>query len=200
MLHGLIHRTGGFALAVKQISPATEIEGTDGISKGGELLKRQRHAVQQLLNDLLEESVVLKHSANGSPALPGHMWHISISHSCNVVAVMLDREKRTGIDVQMIKEKIIPLAEKFLSPVEMSGLPHDCRKEFLHVCWGAKEALYKCYGKGGVDFRKELVVFPFIYAGKGVICAGIRRKDVCQDYYLWYEKTGDYMLVYIMND
>lgn len=62
------------------------------------------------------------------------------------------------------------------------------RRQHLHILWGAKEVLYKIYGKGNVDFRGHLSVAPFQCTDKGSTEATIRMPDFERTFLVHFEK------------
>lgn len=94
----------------------------------------------------------------GKPYLEGSKYKISFSHSHDYIAVIAG-PKDVGVDIQIILEKIERIAHKFLNAHEEDCI-FDDRLNQLHFYWGAKEGLYKCYGRKKVDFRQDLLVEP----------------------------------------
>jgi len=79
----------------------------------------------------------------------------------------------------------------------MDSLKSKTRLEHLHVYWGAKEALYKAYGRKKLEFREHILIEPFAYNLKKGKCKGIVIKgDFSATYSLSYQKIGNHMLVY----
>lgn len=94
----------------------------------------------------------------GKPYLEGSKYHISFSHSHDYIAVIAG-PKEVGVDIQIILDKIERIAHKFLNPHEEDGI-FDDRLNHLHFFWGAKESLYKAYGRKKVEFNQDLLVEP----------------------------------------
>ena len=89
------------------------------------------------------------------------LYEISISHSRELTSVMAS-PRLVGVDIQKLVGKIDRIASKFMTGVEMECLDEKYRLEHLHVFWGAKEALYKAYGRKQLDFRQHIFVWvPF---------------------------------------
>jgi len=138
-----------------------------------------------------------------SPFGKNSKFHISISHSHNLLAVILD-EQETGIDIERIKEKILRIKEKFMSDSELESLHNENPAEQLTVYWCAKESLYKLYGKKELAFKENMMVEPFQYSEKGIIKGWIKKSDKEKSFELQYERlqSGEdsYMLAYVMNE
>lgn len=160
----------------------------------------QQSAARLTLSALLgQPGLEIFYDSYGKPFLAGQSCHISISHSHGKVAVIVEKDKPTGIDIELIRPKIIRIAEKFMSEEELASLPHgpQQRQEALFVYWCAKESLYKLYGKKELIFKKDLHIAPFRYEGSGRIRGCITRGSIKNTYDLVYEKAGEYMLAYV---
>ena len=135
----------------------------------------------------------------GKPHLENSRYDISISHSRELAAV-LAAPRRVGIDIQKLVGKIERLTHKFLRPNELASLSTTQRLEHLHVYWGAKEALYKAYGRRELDFRQHLLITPFSFDLHRGQCHGTVHKDAHHsEYQLHYEQLDDYILVYALE-
>lgn len=96
------------------------------------------------------------------PFLKDEQYHFSISHCGDYAAAIVSRDKRVGIDVEMIADKIICVRDKFLSEYEQETflggaiMPDPA---MLTLLWSSKESVFKWYGEGGVDFKKHIQLF-----------------------------------------
>ena len=99
------------------------------------------------------------------PFLPGEQYHFSISHCGDYVAVIVSKNKRVGIDIEIPVEKIGRIMYKYLSAKEheiFNLVPGaESSSEVMSydeptLLWSAKEAVFKWYGNGGVEFRKDI--------------------------------------------
>ena len=113
-----------------------------------------RFLLQYLLPSFPLNSI--KISPLGKPFLEGENLFFSISHSFPFVGVVVDSQKQTGIDVQTLQPKILKLQHKFLSPAEQVFC--DNNPELITLAWAAKEAAFKKYGLGAVDFIKHMPI------------------------------------------
>lgn len=136
----------------------------------------------------------------GKPHLENSSYQISLSHSHGVAAVIA-APNSVGIDIQKIVGKIERIAHKYMRPEEFSSLTEETRLEHLHVYWGAKEALYKAYGRRELDFRAHIHISPFAYDLKNGFCSGQVIKEDFQAYYqIWYERRDDFILVWAIEE
>jgi len=107
----------------------------------------------------------------GKPYLVNGDYHISFSHSFDYASVMISKDKHVGVDIELIKEKVYRIRKKFLTTTELDGLHDENDTLALYICWCAKEAIYKWYGKKGLEFRKHIHIFPFQPADEGLVKA-----------------------------
>ena len=92
------------------------------------------------------------------------------------------------------------IARRVLNDTKFSTLSVDNRLSHLHVYWGAKEALYKAYGKGELSFKNNILIEPFLYDDtKGAFFGAIEKEDVERDFNLFYKKIDNYILVYAIE-
>jgi 4'-phosphopantetheinyl transferase EntD len=89
------------------------------------------------------------------PYLPGEEYHFSISHCGDYAAAIVSKNKRVGVDIEIPVEKIERIRDKFLSPEEQTLLLNGDLKQ-LTTLWSAKEAVFKWYGEGKVDFKAHM--------------------------------------------
>jgi len=94
------------------------------------------------------------------PFLPDEQFHFSISHCGDYAAAIVSNDRRVGIDIEIPTEKISKIMYKFLSAKEHELFhliqPDKDRIPFATLLWSAKESVFKWYGNGGVDFRREI--------------------------------------------
>lgn len=135
----------------------------------------------------------------GKPHLLDSPFYVSISHS-NHLAAVIATPKLCGIDIQKIVPKIERIAHKFMRQEELYSLQLGSRQEHLHVYWGAKEAIYKAYGRKELDFSKHILIDPFEYdLSNGSFKGRIKKGDFQQHFQLYYEQMGAFMLVYALE-
>ncbi|KAA5537086.1 4'-phosphopantetheinyl transferase superfamily protein [Taibaiella lutea] len=92
----------------------------------------------------------------GKPFMKDNSFHFSITHSFPYIGVAIDFEKEIGIDVQTIQERIHRIQYKFLS--EQEQLITENKTDKITLAWAAKEAAFKRYGLGSVDFIQHMPI------------------------------------------
>ena len=126
--------------------------------------KREKEAagVRFLLGKLIGEEIELTYYETGKPYLKNRTEEISISHSHDMLALMVDKQKPTGVDIELVRDKVLNIKHKFLSDSELADIAGQPIEKVL-VYWAAKETLYKIYAKKSVDFREHLFISNFEY-------------------------------------
>jgi 4'-phosphopantetheinyl transferase len=112
----------------------------------------------------------------------------SISHSSPLVAV-LESKLPSGVDIQMWRPNIKYLAHKFLHPDELDYCRNDV--ESIHAFWSAKEAMFKAFDGKGIEFKKDLRVFPNkhkpLHSGIGKVIKNMREQIYNLHFYRFKE-------------
>jgi phosphopantetheinyl transferase len=99
------------------------------------------------------------------PFLENEAYHFSISHCALYAAVMVSTQNRVGVDVELASEKIERIQHKFLSAEEqMRVREHRSITDGLTLAWSCKEAVFKWYGLGSVDFKEHMEIKTIIAA------------------------------------
>ena len=151
--------------------------------------RKKEHLTSRLIVNEICPTKTIIYNEVGAPELDNGK-HISISHSKELVAVIIS-EKKTGLDIEEISEKSLRLASKFVSEKNLIKL----NKEKATLIWCIKEAIYKWHQKGGVDFIKDIVIPEFFVKEQGTVTAYFRKKELN----LNYIKINNHYLVYVCN-
>ena len=112
-----------------------------------------RFLLQFLFSDFPYELIQIADTRK--PFLQGEQYHFSISHCGDFAAAIVSKDRRVGIDIEIPVEKIGKIRDKFLRKEEMIHYPVS-DIQYLTLFWSAKEAVFKWYGDGGVDFREHI--------------------------------------------
>jgi 4'-phosphopantetheinyl transferase len=158
----------------------------------------EKNATAFLLEKLFGKTVDLKYNSEGKPQLNSESCHISISHSHDKLVIICNTKDDTGVDVELIRDKVLKIKDKFLSQAELEEAKDNVEKLILY--WAAKETLYKVYGLKEVEFAKHLFVHPFDLKSTGTLTGELNLESFRKKFNLHYEKLEDYMLVYVLNE
>jgi len=150
--------------------------------------KKEHLASRLLVNEIFPTDTII-YNEFGAPELDNGK-HISISHSKELVAVIIS-DKKTGLDIEEISVKPLHLASKFVSEKNLIKL----NKGKSTLIWCLKEAIYKWYQKGEVDFIKDIIIPEFFAKEHGKVTAYFRSKELN----LNYLKINNHYLVYVCN-
>ena len=90
---------------------------------------------------------------------------ISITHSFTFTAIIVSDYAPVGIDIEKQREKILKIAHKFTPFEEYKTIANvDALISKLTIVWGAKESLYKIYGKKKLRFLHHIYIEDFNFA------------------------------------
>jgi phosphopantetheinyl transferase (holo-ACP synthase) len=121
----------------------------------------------------------------GKPYLKGFDKHISISHSelwCSAMVSNLP----CGVDIQMYSSTAERISGRFLSSkeiIDVSKFGH--RLHYLHIYWGAKECMYKAYGRKKLEFRSQIFILD-VDTQRGMALGEISYEDLHLQYDIHY--------------
>lgn len=161
--------------------------------------KKQWLAYRLLIRTLLKpDDFPVEYDEHGKPFLAGSDFHISVTHTEDLAAVIISRNARVGIDIEKIKPRIEKVRDKFLSLEELASIGKERELEQLTIAWCAKEALYKLYGIRNLDFRDNIRLEIPAFAGT-TFKAEISFKGKSDDFQLYSEKLDDIILVYLVE-
>ena len=174
--------------------PSDELEEISYIKN--ESLRKQRLAVRALLDTMFEEKVYLSHHDNGKPYIENNAINISITHTDQYVAVILNEEDEVGIDCESLNRDFSAVEKKALSDEEIGDLEDEQKNEQLAIYWCAKEAIFKLTSQYDVDFAEQIQIHGFRYRNEGELSATFTDKDGYeQELNLYYFTFDRHVLV-----
>ena len=147
--------------------------------------KRLQHlAGRYLLRELFPEfplSLIIIADTR-KPFLEDDVFHFSISHCGNYAAAIVSTQNRVGVDIEIPHAKIEKIQHKFLSEKEknMLSTTHGNTIKMLTMAWSMKEAMFKWYGSGQVDFIEDMNISAInkTNAGYDAECLFKKEKNV----------------------
>jgi phosphopantetheinyl transferase len=120
-------------------------------------------SIRQLLKQAGYADTDVFYDAFGKPHLKDKNY-LSISHSFTFTAIIISKKKPVGIDVEKQRDKIVKIAHKFTPIEEYNTIAnHEALVSKLTVVWGAKESLYKIYGKKKLRFLNHIYIEDFSF-------------------------------------
>ena len=175
-------------------SPSDELEEISYIKNDS--LRKQRLAVRALLDAMFDEKVYLSHHDNGKPYIENNAINISITHTDQYVAVILNDEDEVGIDCESLNRDFSAVEKKALSEEEIGNLEDEQKNEQLAIYWCAKEAIFKLTSQYDVDFAEQIQIDGFRYRDEGELSATFTDKDGYeQELNLYYFTFDRHVLV-----
>lgn len=119
---------------------------------------------------------------------------VSLTHTPGYAAAIFHREQPVGIDMDLIREKILKIGFRFLDNSELDFLKND--PVHYTMAWSAKESIFKCQGKRGVSFRENILLEPFGIQDS-IIKGKIRGTDFADHHYqIQVRKLENVILTY----
>ena len=132
-------------------------------------MKSQLHqrgflSIRHLLKEAGYTDADLIYDEFGKPHLKNGKF-ISITHSFTFTAIIVSDKFHVGIDIEKQREKILKIAHKFTPFEEYKTIANvDALISKLTIVWGAKESLYKIYGKKKLLFLHHIYIEDFRFA------------------------------------
>ena len=121
-------------------------------------------SVRHLLKEVGYSDADLIYDEFGKPHLKDGK-HISITHSFTFSGLIISDTLHVGIDIEKQRDKILKIAHKFTPVEEYKTIAnHDALISKLTIVWGAKESLYKIYGKKKIRFLENIYVEDFNFS------------------------------------
>ena len=99
-------------------------------------------------------------ASSGRPYLEDDKHYFSISHCGNYAAVIISDIKTVGIDIEKPDQRIEKIKNKFTVDRELELFTNAdfSLSQKLTFIWSIKEAMFKWFGDGVVDFKKHLCI------------------------------------------
>ena len=170
-------------------------------------MKSQLHqraflSVRKLLQEAGYSDFDLQYDESGKPHLnPNNCYtepvEVSISHSNNFSTLIISNQK-VGIDIEIQRDKIIRIADKFVNNKESLRLGDTNTLDYikkLTVKWGAKEAIFKIRNEPGISFKDHIWVNSFEIRDQKTI-ATLEMENMKQQFSIYFEEFERFTLVY----
>ncbi|MBL7857875.1 MAG: hypothetical protein JNM57_09310 [Cyclobacteriaceae bacterium] len=153
-----------------------------------------RVLVKEVLNSMGQSYQGIRKDEFGKPFPIGCDYQLSLTHSYPYVAVLLDKVKAAGIDLEQPKAKLLKIAPRVLSTAELIDAGDAIVKHCIY--WSAKETLVKVYGKKDLIFTENLKIDSFLLKQEGDILGRIIVEGEETTVPLQYYVFTDFVLVY----
>lgn len=155
-------------------------------------------SVRKLLQEAGFSDHDLDYDSFGKPHL-NNGKHISITHSHYFSAIIISNEN-CGIDMEMLREKIIKIAPKFIQSENAfldDNSPDYIQK--LTIIWGIKEAIFKIRNEVGISFKDNISVAPFTLSNQKA-SAQLHFDQTIGSFVCPFETIENFTLVYAFQN
>ncbi len=143
----------------------------------------EKWACRAALGALVGSNIIdITYSSNGQPLFEKRF--ISFSHTKDLALVACS-DQPIGVDIEKITPRILNLKHKFMNPQETKHFDPKSSKD-VTLIWSAKEAIYKWYAKGELDFSEDMMI------SKNPLKAILKKEIDISLYQLEYQ---DFMIV-----
>lgn len=136
------------------------------------------------------------------PFLPTAEFQFSISHCADFAAAIVSKNKAVGIDIEMITERVHKIKHKYLHATEqafVNDYPIEKQTELLTLLWSAKEAMFKWWGRGDIDFSEAMQIQSFELKESGVIYTSFKKEKFETALELNYKIMDQMCLVWVIT-
>lgn len=158
--------------------------------------KRLQHlAGRRLLKEMFPNFPVelIRVADTKKPFLEDEPFHFSISHCGDYAAAMVSSSCRVGVDVELLNEKIGLIGHKFIDEPDMAVLATQVpmpRQHALTLVWSVKESVFKWWGRGGVDFKEDIVILSIKGdPGQGTVSCRFKKEYNLEVHYLFFNEN-----------
>lgn len=155
---------------------------------GSKQRRLEKLATRALLFEMTNSANLhFNHNDSGKPLLEG--YHVSVSHTKGMVALMLSKTREVAVDVEYESDRVGRIAHKFVNADET--MPSNLH---LLLAWCAKEAIFKYFSADNL-LSSEIYLHPFDVKECGAIVAKNTKRDISVTAH--YSMVKGFVLVYI---
>lgn len=144
------------------------------------------------------------------PFLKDEQYHFSISHCGNYAAAIVSKDERVGIDIELPTPKVLKILKKFLSVQELNHFNlYDVAYQNIKatdqdiiistLLWSAKEAMFKWWGNGQVDFSEMMHIEKFTLNETGTCDAWFKKSNTNKKLQLQYKQFNNLCLMFTIS-
>lgn len=171
---------------------AADVKLYDKISN--ETRKKEWLAVRILLNEVLGFWPNISYMETGKPILNNHTRHLSISHSKEMVGILLSTSPYAGIDIEKTSRNIDKVLNRFLSGKELKKIETGSNPYRKIIHWCAKEAIFKSVNESNIDFLNQIKIEKIMEDGTihGKFSSAKKQFDIDLNYMI----VDEHMIVW----
>lgn len=120
--------------------------------------------------------------------------HISISHSFDFSCICISTDSFVGIDIEIMKTKILRIAPRFMDTKHLENLSELDQIEKATVIWGIKESIFKIKNEQGISFPDHIFEDSFSL-NETKCCAQLHFNNKVEKFDIQFYKLEDYIFV-----
>jgi 4'-phosphopantetheinyl transferase len=135
----------------------------------------------------------LYYDNSGKPHLSDKKF-ISISHS-HEFATLIISNKPVGIDIEMLKEKTLKIAQRFMDVLHLKNLSDQETIEKATIIWGVKETIFKIKNEKGISFPDHIFENEFQLSDHKTT-AQLRYNNKVENFSIFFQEMEGYVLVW----
>lgn len=160
-----------------------------------------RYLLRFLFPDFPNEEIEIADTRK--PFLPDEQYHFSISHCGDYAAALVSSTARVGIDIENVTHRVERIKHKFLHPDELAFVQTHLPDQYiplLTLLWSTKEAMFKWWGRGDVDFSEVLRVNHFEFSTEGIIPALFTKETIQVPLNIHYQMPEGLSLAWVVSN
>lgn len=147
--------------------------------------RRTEHlAWRRVVRRELGRNITIDYNEVGAPIVDIANTYISIAHSTEHVAVAIADEK-IGVDIEPLERDFERVASRYMSPEEQRLCDDRLWPAFA---WCAKEALYKLYGKRGLELKSDIRLHSYDNSNRRIGATLCEEREAHVDISIWDEE------------
>lgn len=119
--------------------------------------------------------------------------NISISHSHQFSCICISDDE-IGIDMEILKEKILKIAPRFLDIKHLENLSKEHKIKKATVIWGIKESIFKAKNEIGISFQDHIFEENFNLEDTKCV-AELRFRNQIEKFQIQFYNIEEYIFV-----
>lgn len=154
--------------------------------------------IREIMSKNMPHGEDIIYNEHRKPRFKNSTHFLSISHSNERVAISINENQETGIDLQYITDKILRIKSKFLNEKEQLRVDNDPLR--LTCYWSIKEALFKIYGKKDAYLKDNFEIIDFQFGNNVGTATGLTRiGNFSAKHKIELRKLDNYIIAYNVN-
>ena len=144
----------------------------------------------------------IKYDEFGKPWPDEKSGFVSISHSKKWLFLSFSSVHLQGLDIEHKRLQLKKIAPRILNTQELQSLSQSVdNQSALQIFWGAKESLYKAYGRKSLEFKNNLIIHHFDSETPGTFEGSILLPEGRRTFLLeWFMPDEDSWLVFVRKE